>query len=191
GSPCRTTCRTEGVEVPCALMAFMIRAAQVDDVRLLPGIERAADTVFVGEGMASIADGETMPIHVFLQYQNQGRAWVDTDDFDQPVAYLLLDLIDDVAHIEQVSVLPTHAGLGIGRQLIGMAAEWARQQGYAALTLTTFAEVPWNAPYYARLGFDIVPTSQLSPGLRRIREHEASIGLDQWPRVAMRCPLVG
>lgn len=186
-----TTCRVEDVELPCALMAFMIRAALVDDVCLLPDIERAADAVFVGEGMASIADGETMSIQDLLQYQRQGRAWVGTDNLDQPVAYILLDLLEDVAHIEQVSVHPTHAGFGIGRQLIERAGEWARQQGCVALTLTTFADVPWNAPYYARLGFGIVPTNQLSPGLRGIRKHEAARGLDQWPRVAMCRPLGG
>ena len=57
------------------------------------------------------------------------------------------------------------------------------------MTLTTFAEVPWNAPYYARLGFTILATDQLTPGLRRIRDHEVARGLDAWPRVAMRRPL--
>ena len=33
-----------------------------------------------------------------------------------------------------------------------MAGEqWARRQGHAAVTLTTFRDLPWNAPAYLRL----------------------------------------
>ncbi|MDN4609590.1 GNAT family N-acetyltransferase [Arthrobacter burdickii] len=164
----------------------MIRLAQVDDIKSLSDIERAADAVFRSEGMATVADGDTMPIPELLRYQRAGRVWVDTDEVDRPIAYLLLDVIDGSAHIEQVSVHPSHAGRGKGRQLIEAAAEWAKQQGHAMLTLTTFANVPWNAPYYARLGFEIIPPDKITPGLREIRQHEASAGLDAWPRVVMR-----
>jgi hypothetical protein len=51
--------------------------------------------------------------------------------------------------------------------------------------LTTFAEVPWNAPYYLRCGFEIVPESLLTPGLHEIRRAEAAQGLVVWPRVCM------
>jgi GNAT superfamily N-acetyltransferase len=163
----------------------MIRPARLDDIESLSDIERAADAVFRSEGMAPVADGETMPIPKLQWYQRAGRAWVDTDEADRPIAYLLLDVIDGSAHIEQVSVRPSHAGQGKGRQLIEAAAEWAKQQGYAMLTLTTFANVPWNAPYYARLGFEIIPPDHITPGLREIRRHEASAGLDAWPRVVM------
>jgi hypothetical protein len=54
------------------------------------------------------------------------------------------------------------------------------------LTLTTFAEVPWNAPYYLRCGFRRLGVRELTPGLRAIREREAAHGLDRWPRVCMR-----
>lgn len=137
-------------------------------------------------GMAAIADDEPLPASELLAYQQARRAWVATDDVDHPVAYLLLDVVDDAAHIEQVSVHPDHAGRGLGRALIEAAAAWARKHGLPALTLTTFADVPWNAPYYARLGFGVVAEDALSDGLRRIRAHEAELGLDAWPRVVMR-----
>ena len=59
----------------------------------------------------------------------------------------------------------------------------------AALTLTTFENVPWNAPYYERLGFDVMDDDQISGGLLRIREHEAGVGLARWPWVTMRRPI--
>jgi hypothetical protein len=51
--------------------------------------------------------------------------------------------------------------------------------------LTTFASVPWNAPYYSRCGFRILDDAELAPGLRAIRQREAELGLDKWLRVCM------
>ena len=70
--------------------------------------------------------------------------------------------------------------------LIEHVAQWARQQGSPALTLTTFTEVAWNAPYYQRLGFRPLADAELTPGLRKIRAEEAAHGLDAWPRIGMR-----
>lgn len=93
------------------------------------------------------------------------------------------------AHIEQVSVEPWYARRRIGFQLIEAAAAWARHHDLRALALTSFALVPWNAPYYVRLGFVVLGTADLSPELREIRRAEAEHGLDRWPRVVMHLQL--
>ena len=69
-------------------------------------------------------------------------------------------------------------------------SSYGREAGLAAMTLTTFADVPWNAPYYGRLGWRVLSPADLSPGLVRIREHEAARDLDRWPRVAMRFDII-
>lgn len=168
---------------------IVIRSAREDDLALLPDIERAAGAVFREVGMAAVADDEPLSASELLGYQSDQRMWVATDQADRPVAYLLVDVVDDAAHIEQVSVHPGHARRRLGQALIDGVTAWARQRGLPALTLTTFTDVPWNAPYYERLGFHTVLVDDLSPGLRRIRAHEAALGLDAWPRVAMRRPV--
>jgi hypothetical protein len=65
------------------------------------------------------------------------------------------------------------------------AAGRAAAGGLPALTLTTFAEVPWNAPYYERCGFRRLAEAELTAGLREVRRREAELGLDRWPRVCM------
>lgn len=167
----------------------VIRAARTDDVDLLSAIERAAGAQFHDVGLPSIAEDEPFSVAELLLYVRDGRAWVATDDRDRPVAYLLLDVVEGAAHIEQVSVHPDHARRGVGRALIDAADEWAGQHGLTALTLTTFADVPWNAPYYARLGFTIIADDSLTDGLRRIREHEVAAGIEVRPRVAMTRPV--
>jgi GNAT superfamily N-acetyltransferase len=159
----------------------VIREASLTDLPVLRDIERAAGTPFRDVGMAAIADDEPPTIDELTAYQRAGRAWVWGDP---PVAYVLADEVDGYAHIEQVSVHPGHSRRGIGRALVDHVGAWAAARGLAGLTLTTFADVPWNAPYYARLGFVVV--TDLTPGLRAIRDHEVTRGLDSWPRVAMR-----
>ncbi len=159
----------------------MIREASLTDLPVLRDIEVAAGALFRDLGMAAVADDEPPTIEELAVYRRAGRAWVHGDP---PVAYVLADEVDGYAHIEQVSVHPGHSRRGIGRALVDHVGAWARARGLAGLTLTTFADVPWNAPYYARLGFTVV--TDLTPGLRAIRAHEAARGLDAWPRVAMR-----
>ncbi|MEU4160067.1 GNAT family N-acetyltransferase [Actinoplanes sp. NPDC026670] len=103
-----------------------------------------------------------------------------------PAGYLLADLVDGNVHVEQVSVHPRFSRRGVGRLLIDRAMEYAAGVGAPALTLTTFAEVVWNAPYYRRCGFEVMDDAMIMPGLRAVREHEAAAGLDRWPRVCMR-----
>ncbi|WP_461007509.1 GNAT family N-acetyltransferase [Streptomyces capparidis] len=163
----------------------MIRRCRAEELEELRVIERAAGECFRGIGMAAIADDEPLPVAELARYQRAGRAWVAVDGGDRPAAYLLADVVDGNAHVEQVSVRPEHARRGIGRGLIEHLAALAADEGRAAVTLTTFAQVPWNAPYYARCGFRVLDDAALPPGLRAVRRREAAHGLDRWPRVCM------
>ncbi|WP_329135103.1 GNAT family N-acetyltransferase [Streptomyces sp. NBC_01476] len=160
-----------------------IRAVRAGELALLQEIERAAGQWFRGIGMPEIADDEPFPLEVLDRYRLAGRAWVAADAADTPVAYLLADPIDGNLHVEQVSVHPDSARRGIGRGLLVHLADRASAAGVPALTLTTFAEVPWNAPYYARCGFR--PLDVPGPGLRAVCAQEAAHGLDRWPRICM------
>ena len=57
------------------------------------------------------------------------------------------------------------------------------------MTLTTFRDVPWNAPFYERLGFCVLDSSELTPELDAVVREEAARGLDRDRRVVMRCEL--
>ncbi|MEU9184164.1 GNAT family N-acetyltransferase [Streptomyces sp. NPDC048484] len=162
-----------------------VRAATSADLPVLQDIERAAGEPFRIFGMPEIADDEPPALGLLERFRKAGHAWVADDAAGRPVAYLIGELLDGAFHIEQVSVHPDAAHQGVGRTLITYAAERARRQGLTGLTLTTFAEVPWNAPYYERLGFRVLGERELTPGLRRIRAAEAEHGLDRWPRVCM------
>ncbi|MEU7227617.1 GNAT family N-acetyltransferase [Streptomyces chrestomyceticus] len=162
----------------------VVRTAVPRDLPVLRDIERAAGEAFRTVGMERIADDEPPSLPELARYQEAGRALVACSAPDgAPLAYLLWEPVDGCAHIEQVSVHPDGARRGFGRALI----ERARQDsGLPSVTLTTFADVPWNAPYYARLGFRVLDEADLTQGLRAIRRREAELGLDRWERVCMR-----
>ncbi|WP_433858860.1 GNAT family N-acetyltransferase [Streptomyces kronopolitis] len=168
---------------------MIIRRASPAELPLLRDVERAAGAPFHTLGMAWVADDEPPSLAELAVFQGAGRALVAHPERDGtggaagPVAFLLWEPVDGCTHVAQVSVRPDHARRGIGRALIDRAE---RDGGPVPVTLTTFAEVPWNAPYYARIGFRVLPGAGLTPGLRAIRAREAALGLDRRPRVCMR-----
>ena len=89
-----------------------------------------------------------------------------------------------------MSVRPTAGHQGRGRALVEAVCSWAAANGYPAVTLTTFRDVPWNAPFYSKLGFREL--TELTPGLEAIRSHERAIGDDEFgPRIVMTLGLGG
>ena len=95
--------------------------------------------------MPEIAGDEPLPAGELARYRQDHRAWVAADDADVPAACLIAGIVDGSLHIEQVSVHPRAARRKIGRMLLDHAAAGAAARGIRGLTLTTFAEVPWNA----------------------------------------------
>jgi len=156
------------------------------DVHRLRDIERAAGRLFADIAMLDIAAHQPPPVDELLAYQRAGRAWVAVDAEDRPTGYIVADVVDGCAHVEQLSVHPDAGRQGIGARLLGTVAAWAATEGLAALTLVTFRDVAWNRPYYERLGFRALADDDLGPGLRVLRDAEPAKGLDPDQRVCMR-----
>lgn len=165
---------------------FRTRTARPTDAARAREIEVAAGAAFAAVGLPDIARAEPMPEEELAAYAVAGRSWVAADAHDDAVGYVVVDIVDGCAHVEQISVHPDHQGLGLGRRLLDEVEVWARAQGMPALTLTTFADVPWNGPLYTHLGFLAVAECELGAGLRAVREAEAELGLDPAQRLCMR-----
>ncbi|HET6953558.1 MAG TPA: GNAT family N-acetyltransferase [Acidimicrobiales bacterium] len=138
--------------------------------------------------MPEVAAGQPSPVAVLEQYRRAGRAWAVTPPGrpGEVAGFVLVDVVDGAAHVEQVSVDPAVARRGWGRRLLDHVAAVAAAEGRRAVTLSTFRDVPWNAPYYERCGFRVLGETELGPGLRARRAAEAAAGLDPALRVCMR-----
>ena len=145
--------------------AVTVRQARPEDVGRLNAIQFAAGNAFRDIGMPAAAETFPLPAESLSGYRRAGRAWVAADEYDEPVGFVVFDVVDGCAHIEQVSVHPAHAGQRIGAMLLDYVADWAAEQDMPAMTLITFRGVPWNAPYYERLGFRELAESEVTPEL--------------------------
>ncbi len=164
----------------------IIRPARPHDLQALPLIERAAAAIFRTTPYAYLADDDPVSAEVDLAHE---YVWVAVNQADQPIAFAIVGLLDESVHLHELDVHPDYARQGLGRRLIATVAEWARARGATALTLTTFADVPWNGPYYARLGFRTLNLTTLSPGLQAVRQAEVEAGLPMAHRICMQLDL--
>ncbi|MEU5387325.1 GNAT family N-acetyltransferase [Kitasatospora cineracea] len=169
-------------------MPLTIRPAAPADLPHLPALQLAAGQAFHTAGMGAVADQPPPSAVEFAPHQRTGRLWVAADG-DHLAGFVLARILDGCAHVEQVSVHPSYAGRRLGARLIDRVEEWAAERRMPALTLSTFRSVPWNAPYYLRLGFREVPLADLTPALRELLAEEAAFGLDPADRVCMSRPV--
>ena len=165
-------------------IVYIISAARPDDLPLLPSIELAAAKLLIGHAPESVL-GETTSQDDLRRAQRQGLLWVALAN-NVPVGFAHVDVIEpSSAHLKEIDVHPQHGRRGLGTRLVLNVCAWAAMAGYQTVTLTTFRDVEWNMPFYARLGFREIPADQLSEVLLSILRDETRRGLDPARRVAM------
>ena len=88
-------------------------------------------------------------------------------------------------YIDQISVDPAFGRQGVGRKLMLEIQACAAREGFKELTLSTFKELPWNAPFYATLGFKPLRRRDLEPYMIRIEDAQKPF-MDVTKRTFMR-----
>jgi GNAT superfamily N-acetyltransferase len=166
-------------------LSYEITTARAHDPERLPAIELAAATLLAGY-LPDLLLTETTSVQEFREAQTQGRLWVVIAP-DSPVGFAHVEFIGAHAvHLKEIDVHPAHGRRGLGARLVNTVWQWAVNRGYREMTLTTFSDVAWNMPFYARHGFEVIPAADLSAELASILKEEARRGLDPARRVAMR-----
>ena len=183
--------RRDAARVPQARLhhpvhVISIRAPRPDELERLRDIERAAGQLFADAGLPDIAAHEPDSIESLTEYVDAGHAWAIADD-DDVVGYAVVDILDGLAHLEQLSVHPDFGRRGLGAQLLEHVCGWASDEGFAAMTLTTFtpSRVERTVLRRARLSgaHRRRARSRASPSCGRKKRRE---GLDPALRVCMR-----
>lgn len=166
-----------------------VRPTRGTDIGRLEAVERSAATLFRAlPDLAWIADDHVAGPDTHRTAVAQGLSWVAVDAADQPIGFLIAAVEDDTdLHVLELSVAADHQGRGDGRALMQTARREAEARALSALTLTTFAGVAWNAPFYARLGYAVLTTGTMPAYLREALAAQAEHGLTD--RVAMRIKL--
>jgi len=165
--------------------AYRISLARPHDLPLLPAIELASARLLAGHAPSFVL-AETTTQFALRKARRAGRLWVALAG-DAPVGFAHVVVHEDaVAHLEEVDVHPAHGRRGLGRRLVQTVCAWATSHGFHAVTLTTFRDLPWNMPFYARLGFETVAPDTVGIALREVLDDEMRRGLDPARRVVMR-----
>ena len=164
---------------------YTIAAARPQDIQALAAIEIAAAQLLRGHAPEAVLS-EITDEHELREAQAAGRLWVACAD-DTPVGFALVEMLaEDLPHLEEIDVDPRHGRRGLGTALVRTVCEWVSRSGYPEITLTTFRALRWNMPFYARLGFEQMPTNRLRPELAAVVRDETARGLDPKRRVVMK-----
>ncbi len=166
--------------------SYRVRLAVREDLGLLADVERASSRMFIPYGLEESFWGAVTSLEALEQARLRGMLWVAVDAGEQPVGFALVKLKDGGAHLDELGVHPAHGRRGLGTALVEAVCGWAREQGLPAVTLSTLRDVPFNAPFYERLGFVELPESEAGPDLRGVRRREQEAGFPMHRRVLMR-----
>lgn len=165
---------------------YEIRLARPDERLLLREIEDEAGRLFSGLRLVDEALDSSFPLHNLDQLIMLGQVWVGAEKDGRPVGMIIVSIRETIAYIEEMDVLPAHGRRGLGTRLLAHACIWARHRQCEAVALSTFADVPWNGPFYRKNGFRDVHAIEWTPWMQAVRDREKRRGLDVDRRVFMQ-----
>lgn len=165
---------------------FHIRKTFPSDILQLMQIEHSANQAFAQiPQLKWLAESAVMSSDQHLDLIQNHDAFVAVNAQNQVIGFLYAEKQEDDLYIIEVDVSSEHQKQGIGRQLMFHAIDFAKQQGFQAVTLTTFTDVAWNRPFYEKLGFELLNPQNLKPYLKQKIEHEVEQGFARESRCAM------
>jgi len=161
-----------------------LRLARPDEASQIRAIEDDAGSRFAAVGLDD-ADLPGLSDETIRRSLDEGLLFVAVDASDQPVAFALALGFPDSVHLEELDVVRVLQGQGLGSRLLERVCEEATARGAARVTLTTYRDIAFNAPYYRRRGFVELHVRDAPEWLRAIRQHERDAGVEVRPRIAM------
>ena len=169
--------------------AYRIRRTKISDIPRLNEIEVAADRLFSGTGLLDgLPEVEMIPHAAFEAAINEGLAHTLVDWKGKPIGFTLCSLRDPDLYLDQISVDPAYGRRGLGGRLMVQILDLARKNNRTSLSLSTFRDIPWNGPYYAKFGFTELSRTALEPWMLDMEMAQAQY-LDVSKRCFMRCTL--
>ncbi len=161
-----------------------IRNATPDDFVNLPALEEDAAQAFVEFGYQDVLNMQALPVSFYKNLSSDSIILI-ADKNHEAVGFCVIIKIDNQAYLKEVSVAYKHSGQGFGRSLLDHAFQEAKERGYTFVTLTTFSDLPFNAPFYESLGFKKFAFDQRWPELKSLHEEEKCNALASYKRIAM------
>ncbi len=163
---------------------YTIQPAKETDIPLLGAIEAAAGTIFPPGSLPENILAERGPVDVLMDALHQSRLLVAVGADHAPMGYAFWQNVAGSALLAQMDVHPQHGRKGLGTALVTRIIDQVAQAGFPYLYLTTFSDVPWNAPFYQKLGFVLLDADDQPDFIKESLRDEEARGMSN--RVAMR-----
>lgn len=169
------------------MSAYHIRLARPGDAEAFHLVEEDAAGLLREE--PSLADTVIPPTASAADHARiiaKGRSLAAVHD-DEVIGFAAIGTAGRELHLAELSVARAHQRCGVGSLLMRAMLIDARNSGYRAITLNTYRDIAWNAPFYARFGFVEVENFEGHPHLLESRRGAEAIGLPMDRRCAMIC----
>jgi GNAT superfamily N-acetyltransferase len=164
---------------------YSVRPSRQDDLARLADVERSAALVYFAALGERTDVPDVMAPDALHACHDAGLLWVSVDGTDSPVGFLAAEKIDGSLFVKEMSVHQDHQRQGLGHLLMQAALTWATDSGCASVSLTTDRFIPFNAPFYERIGFSALPVEQAPAALRLVHDRELENGFDPRRRILM------
>ena len=165
-------------------MNYLIRNASPEDIKFLPDIEKEAARLFIKYGLEAGVFNDVSSISDLQAAQKNELLWI-AEFKKKIIGFAFAEKISSGLVLLEIDVLPVFNQQGIGTALVRKVLANAQKKGFNRVFLTTFKEIPWNYPFYKKLGFKVVNSDKYEEDIIRIVDRENSAGLDKEKRVVM------
>ena len=171
------------------MTGISIKLAGSEHLSAIPAIELAASAMFAESDLPLEIRYLVSEDELLQEAQSEARLWVALTEDRTPVGFAMADIIDSRAHLDEMDVIPDFGRQGIGTRLVHTLIDWARSGNYPEITLITFRYLPWNAPFYEKMGFVSMEPSEIGEELTSLLHEEGEAGIDVRKRVCMKLDL--
>src|SRR5262245_44924977 len=133
-------------------MKPVIRPARLADIPRMQEIENDAGSLFEGWDLVDFDDLAVVGMSEHADSIVAGLSFV-AETNGRAAGFVMGVMYGDDAYLHELDVERASQKKGIGAALVAAFIEAARVKHADTVYLSTFRDPPWNAPFYARLGF--------------------------------------
>lgn len=169
---------------------MIIRQALEENIASIIAIDSSATVKFgTIPALADLASDQESPEKI-QQWLRVGRVYLLEADAE-PLGFVAAHQIDSVIHIDEIAVMSDSQGKGIGKMLLNAVVGWAKEISCQAdvwaarVTLTTYADVPWNGPWYRKFGFKEIEAQSIGSWLVAVENEEHDLVRPSYRRCCM------
>ena len=164
-------------------MKPVIRPARLADIPRMQEIENDAGGLFEGWGLVDFDDLAVVHMSEHVDSIVAGLSFI-AETNGRAAGFVMGVMYGDDAYLHELDVERASQKKGLGAALVWAFIDAARAKHADTVYLSTFRDPPWNAPFYARLGFREVARSNYLPWMTEIETQQAQF-LDIRTRVFM------